>query len=367
MRNIYRIGNRKLQNEIEFAYKKFKNSKQTMEKYFGVRIIKAMKRYSDEYVIKTKKIDTNALIIFGDNKHKDDYYLGKDFINLKSFEPIAIELNLLLKLHGHQPINNLENEYFGKFNIYHLKEVKDKHSKKRTVGFKSREVPLGENGSINIGVYDWPTTDVYWLPSQNLINNAYMCTKSAKCFYTCTHRRDMDKHEKRCKNVQEVISQQLEYGSQSDHVSKLSEIMDIDFSNFRQKHFCTYDIETFGKKEVCIPVSIAVSSTLEGPRYFEKADDTPEATHQMVSDFLDYLLELQQKLLDNLEPEIEQAILYLQAEKEETFNPRKYKSKYELNSLYNYFKNYEVLKTYGFNSRFVNNVKVYLYTIYCLL
>ena len=107
------------------------------------------------------------------------------------------------------------------------------------------------------------------------------------------------------------------------------------------------------KNDICVPVSIAVASTLDGPRYFEKTDDTLEAAYQMVCEFMDYLVELQQKLLDNLEPEIQKAISFLQAEKEETFNPRKFKSKSELNSLYNYFKNYEVLKVFGFNSRFV--------------
>ena len=76
-------------------------------------------------------------------------------------------------------------------------------------------------------------------------------------------------------------------------------------------------------------------------------------TTQMVKEFMDYLMDLQEKLLENLEPEIERAISFLQSEKEELFNAQKYKSKAELNKLYAYFKNYEVLKVYGFNSRYV--------------
>ena len=62
----------------------FKNSKKTMDEYFGVKIVKAMKQRSDEYTIKTKKIDTKTVIVFGNSKKKDDYYFGKDFLNLKS-------------------------------------------------------------------------------------------------------------------------------------------------------------------------------------------------------------------------------------------------------------------------------------------
>ena len=353
IRNIYQIGNRKLHQQIELAYKKFKNSKKTMDQYFGVRIVKAMKNTNDDFTIKTKKIDTKTLIIFGDSKRPDDFYFGKNFQNLKSLEPIAVEINVLMQLLGQQPIKNLEDEYLDKINIYHLRQVKDKNSKERTVGYITRLVPAAGNGSINIGVNDWPSTDVFWLPSSNLINNSYMCTKTKNCYYTTNRKIDLVRHEKKCTDIQQIISKQLQYGSLNDQLSKVGELMDMDFSNFRQKHHVCFDIETFGKNDICVPVSIAVASTLDGPRYFEKTDDTLEAAYQMVCEFMDYLVELQQKLLDNLEPEIQKAISFLQAEKEETFNPRKYKSKSELNSLYNYFKNYEVLKVFGFNSRFV--------------
>ena len=90
---------------------------------------------------------------------------------------------------------------------------------------------------------------------------------------------------------------------------------------------------------------------------FEKSDDTPEATYQMVKEFMDYLVELQQKLLQNLAPEIEHAIEFLQSEKDELFKSKRksenYKSKTEFRKIYNYFKNYEALKVFGFNSRYV--------------
>ena len=353
-RTIYQVGNRQLRTQIELAYKKFKNSKKTIDQFFGCRIVKAMKQRTDEYTVKTKKIDTKTLIIFGDSKKPDEFYFGKDYQNLKSFEPIAVEINVLTKLLGKPQINNLEDEYLNKINIFHLKDVQDRHAQTRTVGYITRLVPAGVNGSINIGVYDWPTTDVYWLPSDNLISNSFMCTKTKNCYYTTNRLPNLKRHEKGCTDVQEIISKQMEYGCKNDEVSKLSEIMDIDLSEFRQKHHVCFDIETFGKAEVCIPVSIAVASTLDGPKYFEKADDTLEAGYQMVKEFMDYLLKLQEKLVNNLEPEIEKTISFLQADKEDFFNPQRYKSKAELNKLYGYLKNYEVLKVFGFNSRYVS-------------
>ena len=353
-RTIYQVGNRQLRTQVELAYKKFKNSKKTIDQFFGCRIVKAMKQRTDEYTVKTKKIDTKTLIIFGDSKKPDEFYFGKDYQNLKSFEPIAVEINVLTKLLGKPQINNLEDEYLNKINIFHLKDVQDRHAQTRIVGYITRLVPAGVNGSINIGVYDWPTTDVYWLPSDNLISNSFMCTKTKNCYYTTNRLPNLKRHEKGCTDVQEIISKQMEYGCKNDEVSKLSEIMDIDLSKFRQKHHVCFDIETFGKAEVCVPVSIAVASTLDGPKYFEKADDTLEAGYQMVKEFMDYLIQLQEKLLNNLEPEIEKTISFLQADKEDFFNPHRYKSKAELNKLYGYFKNYEVLKVFGFNSRYVS-------------
>ena len=352
-RTIYQVGNRKLRTQIELAYKKFKNSKKTIDQFFGCRVVKAMRNTTDEYTIKTKKIDTKTLIIFGDSKNPDDFYFGKNYQKLKSFEPIAIEINTLTKLLGKPKINNLEEEYHNKVNIFHLKNVRDKNAQTRTVGYMTRFVPVGEHGSINIGVYDWPTTDVYWLPSENLINNSFLCTKTKTCYYTTNRITDLNRHEEKCTDVQKIISKQLQYGCKINEVTKLGEIMDIDLSQFRQKHHVCFDIETFGKGEVCIPVSIAVASTLDGPKYFEKKNDTTEASYQLVKKFMDYLMKLQEKLLNNLEPEIKKAILFVQTEKEESFKPQRYKSKAEINKLYRYFKNYEVLKLFGFNSRYV--------------
>ena len=79
----------------------------------------------------------------------------------------------------------------------------------------------------------------------------------------------------------------------------------------------------------------------------------------MVADFMDYLLELQQMLLEVLPSHIKDAIEHLQAVKEElsTNLPSNYQSKSEFFKIYKYFKNYEVLKIYGFNSRYLRTVE----------
>ena len=122
-----------------------------MDAYFGCRIVKALRRSTDEYNIQTEKIDEKTLIIFGDSTHPDDVYFGKSFENLKSFEPIAVEINVLMKLLG-KPSINLETEYLNNVNVYQLRKMKDKNGNKRTVGHMSRCVPLGTRGSVNIGV-----------------------------------------------------------------------------------------------------------------------------------------------------------------------------------------------------------------------
>mgnify|MGYP003326524851 CR=1 FL=1 len=40
------------------------------------------------------------IIIFGHSKNPDDYYIDKDFLNLKSFEPVEIKLTSLSHLLG---------------------------------------------------------------------------------------------------------------------------------------------------------------------------------------------------------------------------------------------------------------------------
>ena len=92
-RTIYQVGNRKLRTQIELAYKKFKNSKKTIDQFFGCRIVKAMKRRTDEYTIKTKKIDTKTLIIFGDSIKADEFYFGKDSYHISAANTL---LSLLL-------------------------------------------------------------------------------------------------------------------------------------------------------------------------------------------------------------------------------------------------------------------------------
>ena len=375
LRNIYEIGNRKLRKEIEFAYTKFNNSKKSYDAYFGCRVVTAMKHSKNEFVIKTNKIDSKTIIIFGDSKNPDDYFFGKDFLNLKSFEPIAIEINTLTKLLGQPHVTDISTALTGKFNVYQLIRKNDKNGEMKTTGYFTRHVPGDNGGSINLGVFktsswndeDWSKSQLYWLPSSNLIDNSLICSKTESCFYTTDRPANLKRHEKGCTDVQEIISKQNEYGSNNDEVEKLSNILNIDYSRFRQQHICCYDIETFENGRILIPVSIAVASTLDKPRYFEKLDDTPEASYQMVVDFMVYLLELHQKLQSSLPAEIDHAIEYLQAQKEGLLSPN-YRSRFEFNQIYNYFKNYQALKVFGFNSRYVRTdvrVRDYLSKFTC--
>ena len=44
----------------------------------------------------------------------------------------------------------------------------------------------GGNGPIDIGAFDWPSDQLFWLPSKNLLDNVYRCTKTPKCGYETT-------------------------------------------------------------------------------------------------------------------------------------------------------------------------------------
>lgn len=99
----------------------------------------------------------------------------------------------------------------------------------RTAGYFTRHVPGYHKGFINLGVYktpdwsvnDWSESQLYWLPSPNLIDNSHVCKKTANCFHTTKRKNDMDKHEAKCKDIQEIITKQVQYGSTSNEVTKL--------------------------------------------------------------------------------------------------------------------------------------------------
>ena len=163
-------------------------------------------------------------------------------------------------------------------------------------------------------------------------------------------------HELKCTDEQQVNSRQKVYGGKNDEVSLLSDMFNLDFNKYPQEHFATFDIETFKREGILVPVSIAVSSTLEGPKYFERSNDDPESGFKMVTKFLDYLQYLHRLLMETLPMEIHSVLEQLERRKDDPgkydqSDDPKYKSSKQNVTLYNYVQNYFVLKVFGFNSR----------------
>ena len=166
----------------------------------------------------------------------------------------------------------------------------------------------------------------------------------------------MNSHERTCTDEQEIKSREKKYGPENDSVSLLTEMFNLDFNEYPQQHFAVYDIETFKRNGILVPVSIAVTSTLTGPMYFERTSDDPKDGFTMVSQFLDYLEYLHRELLEQLPSEINEVIEHLERCKDDPgkFNQsdkNAYDAKCEIDKLYKYVINYQCLKVFGFNSR----------------
>ena len=108
----------------------------------------------------------------------------------------------------------------------------------------------------------------------------------------------MKVHEETCKVDTVVTADQQPYGRPSFLIEDLIEadILSEEMKNFSIDHFCVYDIEVVQKliddEERLIPISIAVSATFTEDRYFVRKSSSLEDGDEMISEFLDYLVEI---------------------------------------------------------------------------
>ena len=151
---------------------------------------------------------------------------------------------------------------------------------------------------MNIGAKQWPSDKIYWLPNHQNLPKQLTCTKNESCFYQPTRNDNMKAHEETCKVETTVIADQQPYGKPSNFIDDLikADILSEDMKNFSIDHFCVYDIEvvqkSIGDEERLVPISIAVSSTFTEDRYFERKSSSPEDGDKLVSDFMNYLVEI---------------------------------------------------------------------------
>ena len=175
--------------QIEESHKLFISSRKTLEDFFSVSIIYANQCDGENFNIKPIKLKFDrAIIIFGGaTKHKDEHYLGKDFQKLYSNSPIQIKAETLFSLLGKPPLGNKPIEH-SNCTIYKLKNTKDQNGARVIRGHKHYSIPGGDdNNEIKVGVWEWNYNEenvLFWLPSENLIENVYRCTKTPTCNYS---------------------------------------------------------------------------------------------------------------------------------------------------------------------------------------
>ena len=179
--------------QIEEAHKQFKASKKTLEQFFNVSILYAIRYEADRFNLKPANIKFDrAFVVFG-GKEKDEFYLGDDFAKLYSTSPIQIKAETLFALLGKPPLGTETIEDSEVCTIFKLKKTKDSHGKQVIRGYRHYDVPGGSaNSDINIGVWDWnPNGDniLFWLPSDNLLEKVFMCNKTPACGYTCSKKQ----------------------------------------------------------------------------------------------------------------------------------------------------------------------------------
>ena len=173
----------------------------------------------------------------------------------------------------------------------------------------------------------------------------------------------MELHEHSCTDKQQVNSKMKSYGCKNDEITQLTQIFNLDFNDYPQEHLVVFDIETFKRDGILVPVSIAVSSTLAGSMYFERSSDDPDAGFEMVSQFLNYIQYLHRELHEQLPDEINQAIEHLYFHKEDPkqfvqCDDNDYVAKKRASDLAKYVGNYRTLKIFGFNSRKVLQIRI---------
>ena len=338
-RKMYEIGNKEIRNRITADFVEYTTSGRTMSDFFNVSILVA-KKYDGPFILESKQLDhPELLIIFGD---KHGFFIDTDYTNLKASAPVEIQFNSLLRMFNIEQFN-LHDQYINRVNIYKIKLVRNRQGIEILQGVRHYTVPgLSAHADLNIAVDVWPPQTVYWLPSTNLFQNENFC-KIEKCEYRANRIDNLKRHEKNCTNVQKVTPKQELYGRKNDVISKLKNIFNFDLE--RQTHMVVYDIETFNNGKMLVPVSIATASTLDEPKYFQRANDDPESGYRLVEEFMEYLLKLQKELVKKQKNIAEKA----------SYIEKKYQkravSKTEARHLVKYLCTYNTLKCFAFNGR----------------
>ena len=126
----------------------------------------------------------------------------------------------------------------------------------------------------------------------------YSCSKSDICHYQTTLTANLRIHEETCSSETLIQAKQVAYGKPQHLLEELisNGILSEDVKDFCMQHFVVYDIEVVQvekEEETRLsPISIGVASTFSEDRYFERKSSLSDDGDKMISDFMDYLLDL---------------------------------------------------------------------------
>ena len=282
------------------------------------------------------------------------FYLEEDFPNLHSPAPIRASPSAITSIYG-LPVLDLDHleqyEDDNKIRINVLKIVeRRKHNKTVLRAQKHYTTPgckQNANPKIDVAVESWPSTQLYWLPCSSLIESQMVCTVTETCKFTFEWPADLKKHEKICSAEQTVVGEQKYYGSGKTVMDDIiaDGYLPDSFKNYRNKTITTFDIETVQECELVKTISIAVSSSIDGTKYFERETSAKEDFQKLVNEFMAYLIELKDQI--ELPEEIENALAELE---EEISALERGLKKSRLLKYSNHLKLYRKLNTFGFNS-----------------
>ena len=280
--------------------------------------------------------------------------------NISATAPVKIPHNCLLDIYKLPIIQDWEYYNFAevenrvRINFFQMVSITH-NGQEEWRGETSQQVPGSSEydwepkAVINLAVKSWPADTIWWLPSEHLIRRKYFCTKFPdQCQYESTNENHVKEHMEKCEVETEISSQRKYYGKPS---TIMDDIVDMgflpeEFYSYQVDQLATYDIETCEDEDgILRPISIAVGSSMDEPKYFERKSSNPDEYQKMINEFMSYLMDLQKQL--EVPQEFEAAVdLIDNVLKKDKFNSDRSK----LQSFKTHLEKYKILNCYGFNS-----------------
>ena len=206
-----------------------------------------------------------------------------------------------------------------------------------------------------------------------MIPDIFTCTEVKGCTYTTDRMENLERHMEQCTDQSKIISKQTAYGGKEGYLQELIDgcWLPASFSNYRNKKFAIYDIETLEEnpkdfldeeesqdrpvKAYLKLATIATSSNFADSQYFERKTSKAEDEQELVDRFMDHLFELAKLHYDqNVPTQIKKAAdkiqTMLDAEYRKPFKDRRMWLTMKLNRLKMKLHKYLILNVYGYNS-----------------